>query len=1090
MMNVFRFVIKSLWYYRRRHLAVFAGMLISTAVLTGALIVGDSVKYSLKHIVDLRLGNARYALQSRDRYVRADLAGEMGQALKTRAAALLVVRGAARNPEDAAAVSSTSVVGIDSSFCHLMQIEMPTLTQSQAVISENLAGRLHLKAGDDILLRIGESGLIPVNAPFAAKNDAPVALRLKIAAIASAEQMGHFSLKNSQTAPFNVFVNRKTLARRLQLVGRANVILLGRNDFSPQEIENTFAARWKFADAGLDIQQTGDGKYDLVSKRIFIDPPVAQAAGQIEPAPAGILTYLVNDLAAGKRHTPYSFVTAAALPILPVSLSGKEMIVNSWLADDLHVRAGDSITMTYFVIGPLRKLSEEKQTFVLKKIIPLQHTPDMRTLMPDFPGLAEAGSCTDWNSSVPISFDRIRDKDEKYWDHYRGTPKAFIAFEAGRRMWGNQFGDYTAFRFDSLSLPPAQMRARLLNKLKPEDLGLTFRPAYTEGMQAATQGVDFGGLFLSLSFFVIVAALLLTALLFSLNAGSRLEEAAVLAALGFGRGRILNIQLFESLFVALPAAVAGAIGGLLYNRLILMALNSVWQDVVRTQMLQMHVRLVSLITGAAAGLIIAGVMIYFVLRRKLQQPLAGLIRDAWPQKEFRRKSRFSLPGWAAVISLTGSLIILGQSLYSGVFQSGMFLTAGGLFLTGAVALVYRQLIAISAKKHHLPLTRRQLALKNISRNKYRSTATIAMLALGTFTVIITGANRNTFYGSQNNRSSGTGGYDFWMETSSPVVVDLNSKSSRQAYGLEKLQAKFVQFDVLEGDDASCLNLNQISRPRLLGVDPDVFSERGSFSFAKTLPGTDRKNAWQALAHPLPKGAIPAVADQTVITWGLMKKIGDTLIRLNERGDEIPLVLVGGLANSVFQGNILIPDSAFRANFPSAGGSSVMLVDATGPSDEVEQTILTRLSDYGVQLMPTTLRLAEFNSVTNTYLAVFMILGWLGMLMGTAGMGIVLIRNLLERRREMALMKAIGFTENFLQKVMFTENLLILIAGMVIGMAAAFIGILPSLISPSYDMDIWFVGGLLLLIFINGLIWIRLSSVRSTKRNIIDALRSE
>jgi len=71
-MSIFHYIIKSLWFFRKQHLAVLAGTLISTAVLTGALIVGDSIKYSLQKTVDARLGNVKFAMQTGDRFVSSD----------------------------------------------------------------------------------------------------------------------------------------------------------------------------------------------------------------------------------------------------------------------------------------------------------------------------------------------------------------------------------------------------------------------------------------------------------------------------------------------------------------------------------------------------------------------------------------------------------------------------------------------------------------------------------------------------------------------------------------------------------------------------------------------------------------------------------------------------------------------------------------------------------------------------------------------------------------------------------------------------------------------------------------------------------
>ena len=70
-----------------------------------------------------------------------------------------------------------------------------------------------------------------------------------------------------------------------------------------------------------------------------------------------------------------------------------------------------------------------------------------RTLMPDFPGIAQAEKTENWDAGFAIDLQKIRPKDEQYWKQYRGTPKAFVTLNAGRRMWGNRFGDVTALRF-------------------------------------------------------------------------------------------------------------------------------------------------------------------------------------------------------------------------------------------------------------------------------------------------------------------------------------------------------------------------------------------------------------------------------------------------------------------------------------------------------------------------------------------------------------------------------------------------------------------------------------------------------------------
>ena len=113
------------------------------------------------------------------------------------------------------------------------------------------------------------------------------------------------------------------------------------------------------------------------------------------------------------------------------------MIINQWTAEDLGARTGDSVTLSYFEIGPLRELREITRSFIIKDIIDNQANHIDSSLMPRFQGLSEAGNCSDWDAGVPIDLKRIRDKDEKYWDDYRGTPKVLLSLETGAEIWKN-----------------------------------------------------------------------------------------------------------------------------------------------------------------------------------------------------------------------------------------------------------------------------------------------------------------------------------------------------------------------------------------------------------------------------------------------------------------------------------------------------------------------------------------------------------------------------------------------------------------------------------------------------------------------------
>ena len=228
-MSFYKYIRRSLWYFRKQHIAVLVGTVISTAVLTGALIMGDSIRFSLRKLVEMRLGNTRYALVAGNRLVRTDLARDIATELKIPASPLLTLQGIVINPETKNRINSGSVIGIDSSFQAVTGARMPALDADEALISDNIAQQLQLKKGDEFLLRVENVSPVPINAPFASEAKPSLGIRLNVKGIINDQNMGRFSLRNNQAAPFNIFVSLEFLTSKLNLAKRANVILFSDN---------------------------------------------------------------------------------------------------------------------------------------------------------------------------------------------------------------------------------------------------------------------------------------------------------------------------------------------------------------------------------------------------------------------------------------------------------------------------------------------------------------------------------------------------------------------------------------------------------------------------------------------------------------------------------------------------------------------------------------------------------------------------------------------------------------------------------------------------------------------------------------------
>ena len=1099
-MTIISLILRNLRYYRKPYLSILAGTVISTAVLTGALIVGDSVRYSLGQLTDIRLGKTRFSIQAGNQLFRQKLAGDLALKTKSRVVPVLQLEGIAVNTDKNTRINRVEVLGVENQFMKLWNTTTKQPGNEDAILSRNTAEKLNLKPGDEFILKIHKQSKASENAPFVAETEPRVIFRLKVAFIADDQLMGRFSLKSNQAAPFNIFVSLSTLSRKLDMAGNANLFLITineSNNLAVPELDSVLRLLWQPEDAGLELRKLSEkGNYEIRSSRIFIDDISAKAIKTSIPGAKPVFTYLINDISIRGKSTPYSFITAIDSGFYGQQLSDREIIISDWLASDLSAKPGDSITLKFFKMGSLRKLSEDSARFKVKMIFPITDPIFDRTLMPDFPGMSEAGNCRDWETGAPVDLDKIRDKDEKYWNDYRGTPKAFISIAAGQKIWDNAFGHSTAFRFTTDDAGVPRIKSDLMNHLNPAENGLRLQDVYSEGKSAAANSTDFGGLFLSLSFFIIAAALLLTALLFSLHAKKRMSETAIMATIGFRKKEIIRVLFIETAIVVIAGSLLGAFSGILYNKLLLLGLNTLWQEAVNTSMLQMNLEPATLMLGFAAGAITALLTLLILLLRNLRKPLSVIIKgvdiNSMSSSRFRKKISMAI----ALSCFSIAVVIIIYSIISGHTNDSLpFLSSGGLILISGIALLNGILKKGKQRvKNTLPgfFT---LIIRNMGLKSGRPVMAVALLAIGAFSIIITGANRKIFYGTENTRQSGTGGFLFWAESTVPVLYNLNSPEGKEKYGLADETAlqkvRFLQMLRLDGNDASCLNLNQVSQPAILGVNPDYFDQKQSFSFVELESKVSKHHPWLALNKQLAKGVIPGYADQTVIQWGLRKKIGDTLFYLDERGNSLKVVLLGGLDNSIFQGNILVSTELFRQYFPSVGGSRVMLIDgALADRNKISERIEYLFQDYGIMVTPASERLAQFNSVENTYLSVFMLLGGLGVILGTFGLGIVVLGNIRERQAEISLYIAIGFKRSYVFKILAIEYLLILASGIFIGTFSALIGLLPFIVNTIMPLPWDFIVIILLVVIISGLLWIFFPIKNALRKNLIESLRSE
>ena len=1020
------FILKGVRHYKAAYLGVLAGAAVGSMVLLGALMAGDSVKGSLEEAAALRTGQVEEVFAGGERFFSDSLAERTG------GATMLYLKGQV-NVGDRAE-GQVQVMGVEESFWGFAPEPTKGLlgTDEEAVgVSEQLARALDLEVGSQVVVRLQKPGLLSRDAPLSGEGESVTAIRGKVAWVVRDDQFGRFSLEGTQVAPSSVFFPLGRLQKALELEEKANLLLLPEGvDFDKKAL--------RFEDYGLSLKGVLGG-FAIRSSRIFISPEVEEAIGQaVKVRP--VLTYLVNTVATEVGETPYSMVTAVdpgGTYFLPKDLKDDEIVINEWLSKDLSAGPGDEMTLDYFVVEAGSKLVERRSVFTVKAVVPMEGEAADQRWMPDFPGVADVKSARDWSPGLPLDLKRIRDKDDDYWEKYKGTPKAFVTVAAGEKMWKNRWGKVTGLRTGPEK--KSEMEWMILDQLTPEIAGMKLRDFKGQAAAAAKSPVDFGMLFISMSFFLIIAAIALVVMLFNFNVQQRTSESGLLAAVGVPAKKIGYWKMGEAFFIILFGNLIGAVLAVGFCLIVLKVIGSIWGGAGSS--FSFHVGVGTFFTGFMAFLEITLLSVWFSLWRQSKRS-ASVRLASGAAEEAGHGSR-----WTWVFLGLGVLMVLGAvGMGVAVGPQGAFFLGGFGFLLLGLGIFRR----VMGKATSLAdLSGNALARVNLSRRSSRSVTVVGILAAGVFLVLSVTAFRKNDGGDWEKLSSGAGGFAWWVETTNPVNRPADAEGEVAWFGLPK--EGVVPFRVGSGDSVDCFNLNSTSRPRLLGVDPARLE--GHFK-------TDA--AWSALAEG---DEVRAFVDETTMMWVLKMKVGDVLTYEDELGQPFEVRLAGVVKDSIFQGSVIIDEADLLERYPSAGGYSLFLVEDAG----AKATLQTATSDLGGKVTSTQDRLAAFHEVENTYIAIFHVLGGLGMILGSIGVGVVTARNLVERRSEFEILRVLGISQEARKGIVMKEVATLIAWGLGIGAVSSALAVLPLLGEKVSFLDLgWMLG---LLIIMGAVAWL-------------------
>ena len=702
-----RFSWNSLKHFWQIHVIVALCTAVATGVLAGALVVGDSVRGSLRHLTTERLGTIQHALLA-DHFFQPDLLN------REHKVPTILLNGTIVVPQTQARASKVNILGVTERFFTFWEAEAPNLDKPDGqpfnaiVINAALQNELNVQVGDTLLVNMSQAADIHPEFLLGERDAAKAiqSLRLVISDIIPTENFGRFSLQANQSLPFNAFISLPVLQKALGQDGKANVVFTSDADvFSAGDLVLTLAA--------LDLNiKTDETHLDLQSDQYLLKPILSETAltvaseNRIPTLPT--LTYLANTISANDKVIPYS--TIIALPTnegefsellnkytteadnlvyeeaynqglkrselekieerkklkeeidkieeevsnlkkskreLSTTTTYKQRVasvekrlaevknalnavhtrprlseihLNRWAADDLGVKVGDEISLTFYTVTTEEQYITETAPFLLKTVVPIEGIAADKAIIPEFPGIHDTNDMSEWESPFPIDYTLVRAEDEAYWDAYRATPKAFIPLEAGKRLWQNRFGDLTTIRLGTapdtdIQATQTLFETEFLKRIQPEQVGFQFLSPQAEGLQASSGATDFGMLFGSLSGFIIIAVALLIAMLFRVGVEQRSREIGLLQAVGYPLAKIRRRFLYEGATVAGIGSLLGCLFAVGYAQLMIFGLQTWWLPAIGTPFMELHVNLLSLITGILIALAVVMVSIRLIVQQ-------------------------------------------------------------------------------------------------------------------------------------------------------------------------------------------------------------------------------------------------------------------------------------------------------------------------------------------------------------------------------------------------------------------------------------------------------------------------------------------
>ncbi|HJR44187.1 MAG TPA: FtsX-like permease family protein [Actinomycetota bacterium] len=614
-------------------------------------------------------------------------------------------------------------------------------------------------------------------------------------------------------------------------------------------------------------------------------------------------------------------------------------------------------------------------------------------------------------------------------------------------------------------------------------------------------GKEFGELFLAIGSFAIVAGILLLVNIFVMLAEERKSELGMLRAVGMQRSHLVRAFVIEGAIYSFASAVLGALTGIGVGWAIVALAAPIFSSFGDFSLdLRFAFEPQSLITGFCVGALICLATITFTSLRIARINIIRAVRDLPEPPKARSGTRSIVMGslgaalftawWALSLgdeaAWLGATLGLPLALFSLIPVLGRFLArrltimvvsaaalawgilnnvdAGGeifVFVVSGILLTFSAVVLLTQAQETLGGLLRGIAARNLPlrlsvayplARRFRTGLTLGMFALVIFTMTFISVLSNVFGGQVDTAVAKEGGFDILATASNSNPPDPRAIEDHE--GVERVAILTTGFPLFLGGPA----LEPEPWPAS-GID-SVFVAGGPPSLAEKGPNATTSEVWERLVSDPTTAIVPSFfLQEGGGPAAELVDIGDEITAIDPiTGEETKRTVIGLTENDFAFSGVFMSTGSLRDVLGVRASASRFYIEADEGADpnEVALSLQGSFIANGMEADGFRRLVEESQAITLQFFQLMQSYLALGLLVGIAGLGVVMVRAVRERRREIGVLRSLGFVPAQVRLAFLLESGFVALEGIVVGAVLALITASRLIATGEFGQDLGLV----------------------------------